>query len=72
MYIFNFQDLPSEVDFPDMKVLGKVLLLLLLLLLLSLLLLLFTLNLRFIQKFAYTGLEKLPGFDNTFEYASSY
>ena len=77
MYVFNFQDLPSEVDLPDMiffrfiwqiKIIEhyldkKVLLLLLLL---------FTLTLRFIQKFAYTGLAKLPGFDGTFEYASSY
>ena len=78
MYIFNFQDLPSEVDFPDMiffsfiwKItfniikIKKVLLLLLLLLL-------FTLTLRFIRKFAHTRLAKLPGFDSTFEYVSSY
>ena len=39
---------------------------------LLLLLLLFTLTLRFIRKFAHTGLAKLPGFDSTFEYASSY
>ena len=80
MYIFNFQELPLEVDFPNMIFFSfiskiniiedcqnkKVLLLLLLLLLL------FTLTLRFIRKFAYTGLAKLPGFDSTFEYASSY
>ena len=80
MYIFNFQELLFEVDFPDMiffsfiwkiKIIEdyqnkKVLLLLLLLLLL------FTLTLRFIRKFAHTGLAKLPGFDSTFEYASSY
>ena len=79
MYIFNFQELPLEVDFPNMIFFSfiskiniiedcqnkKVLLLLLLLLL-------FTLTLRFIRKFAYTGLAKLPGFDSTFEYASSY
>ena len=78
MYIFNFQELPFEVDFPDMiffsfiwkiKIIEdyqnkKVLLLLLLLL--------FTLTLRFIRKFAHTGLAKLPGFDSTFEYVSSY
>ena len=78
MYIFNFQELPLEVDFPNMIFFSfiskiniiedcqnkKVLLLLLLLL--------FTLTLRFIRKFAYTGLAKLPGFDSTFEYASSY
>ena len=77
MYIFNFQELPLEVDFPNMIFFSfiskiniiedcqnkKVLLLLLLL---------FTLTLRFIRKFAYTGLAKLPGFDSTFEYASSY
>ena len=77
MYIFNFQELPFEVDFPDMiffsfiwkiKIIEdyqnkKVLLLLLLL---------FTLTLRFIRKFAHTGLAKLPGFDSTFEYVSSY
>ena len=76
MYIFNFQELPLEVDFPNMIFFSfiskiniiedcqnkKVLLLLLL----------FTLTLRFIRKFAYTGLAKLPGFDSTFEYASSY
>ena len=80
MYIFNFQELPLEVDFPNMIFFSfiskiniiedcqnkKVLLLLLLLLLL------FTLTLRFIRKFAHTGLAKLPGFDSTFEYASSY
>ena len=78
MYIFNFQELPFEVDFPNMIFFSfiskiniiedyqnkKVLLLLLLLL--------FTLTLRFIRKFAHTGLAKLPGFDSTFEYASSY
>ena len=77
MYIFNFQELPLEVDFPNMIFFSfiskiniiedcqnkKVLLLLLLL---------FTLTLRFIRKFAHTGLAKLPGFDSTFEYASSY
>ena len=73
MYIFNFQELLLEVDFPYMiffsfiwkkKIIEdyqnkKVLLLLL-----------FNLTLRFIRKFAYTGLEKMPGFDSTFEYAS--
>ena len=39
---------------------------------LFLFLLLFTLILRFIRKFAHTGLAKLPGFDGTFEYDSSY
>ena len=78
MYIFNFQDLPSEVDFPDMiffSFIWKIILNIIKIkkvLLLLLLLLLFTLTLRFIRKFAYTGLAKLPGFDSTFEYASSY
>ena len=80
MYIFNFQDLPSEVDFPDMiffSFIWKIILNIIkikkvLLLLLLLLLLLFTLTLRFIPKFAHTRLAKLPGFDSTFEYVSSY
>ena len=80
MYIFNFQELPLEVDFPNMiffSFISKINIIedcqnkKVLLLLLLLLLLLFTLTLRFIRKFAYTGLAKLPGFDSTFEYASS-
>ena len=79
MYIFNFQDLPSEVDFPDMiffsfiwKITFNIIKIKKVLLLLLLLLLLFTLTLRFIRKFAHTRLAKLPGFDSTFEYVSSY
>ena len=78
MYIFNFQDLPSEVDFPDMiffSFIWKIILNIIKIkkvLLLLLLLLLFTLTLRFIPKFAHTRLAKLPGFDSTFEYVSSY